>query len=194
MNTQTEKPIYVPSFISNPDNAYQRILDEVAWIEEQERRRECFMAHQPTDYQYLPMEGAPVYHSGAYHPLVEEIEQRINAEFGCSMNLCFLNHYAHQRQALGWHADDADIIDQTQPIVVVSLGAVREIWTRPSSIVDGERVSHKGEIPHEWRYTLENGSVFIMPPGFQNTHQHRIPKGDREMDGRISLTYRSGKF
>ena len=193
MNVKSESPTYVAGFIENPNEAYEVILNEAGWISEQERRRECFMAYQPTDYQYLPMDGAPVYHSLPYHPLVAEIEKHINAEFECRMDLCFLNHYADQRQALGWHADDADIIDQSQPIVVVSLGAVRDIWTRPSIIVEGERVSHKGEIPHEWRHSLGNGSVFVMPPGFQNTHQHRIPKGDRAMGGRISLTYRSRK-
>ncbi len=37
---------------------------------------------------------------------------------------------------------------------------------------------------------VEPGSLFIMPPGMQHTHEHRIPKGDRAMGGRISLTFR----
>lgn len=183
-----------PKFIEDPKTAYQQLLAEVPWITEVSRRQECFMAHEATDYQYLKQEGAPVYHSLAYHPLVASIEKNINTIYGCRMDLCFLNYYADQYQGLGWHADDDEIIDQEQPIVVVSIGSVREIWTRPSIIENNVRISHKGEIPREWRYKLENGSLFIMPPGFQNTHQHKIPKGDRAMSGRISLTYRSRKI
>ena len=38
---------------------------------------------------------------------------------------------------------------------------------------------------------LEHGSMFVMPPGMQQTHQHRIPKGSRRMGTRISLTFRA---
>jgi len=149
------------------------------------------MAHKATEYRYLDTPDAPVYKSVGYHPLVAAIESKINGLIGCRMDLCFLNHYVDQTHALGWHADDGEIIDQTQPIVVVSLGAERELWTRPSVVRNGVRQSHKGEIPTEWRHRLPNGSVLVMPPGFQNSHQHKIPRGDRQMGGRISLTYRS---
>jgi alkylated DNA repair dioxygenase AlkB len=191
MSTQTTDPIMIQEFVENPNAVFTQLLAEVPWVREQARRAECFMAHEPTTYKYLDTADAPVYSSIAYHPIVAEIETQINTAMGCRMDLCFLNYYENQHQALGWHADDGAIIDQTQPIVVVSFGAVREIWTRPSRLEDGVRISHKGEIPPEWRHRLGNGSVFVMPPGFQLTHQHKIPKGDREMGGRISLTYRS---
>lgn len=37
---------------------------------------------------------------------------------------------------------------------------------------------------------LTNGSLFVMPAGMQSTHFHRIPKGGRKMQPRISLTFR----
>lgn len=175
--------IYQKEFVDKPDEAFSILLNEVAWVREQERRAEAFMAHKPTEYRYLPQENAPSYKSTPYHALVHAIETRLNIKFGCKMNLCFLNYYANQSQALGWHSDDGEIIDQTQPIVVVSLGVERDLWVR--------EIGYKGEIPSEWKFTLHNGSVFIMPKGFQNLYQHRIPKGGREMAGRISLTYRA---
>ncbi len=51
----------------------------------------------------------------------------------------------------------------------------------------------KGNIPNEWKQSLGDGSLFVMPAGMQNTHKHKIPKGDRKMDARISLTYRCWK-
>ena len=45
--------------------------------------------------------------------------------------------------------------------------------------------------PLDQRVLLQNGSLFIMPPGYQDTHLHRIPKHDRPCGWRISLTFRS---
>jgi alkylated DNA repair dioxygenase AlkB len=139
------------------------------------------MSFIPRQYQYI--ENGPVYDSIDMHPLVTELMDRINEEFGYSLDVCFLNYYADQKKALGWHADDSEPIDQTQPIAVISFGQPREIWWKPNDF--------KGVIPHEWRQLLGDGSLFIMPAGMQDTHKHRIPKGDHEMGPRISLTYRA---
>jgi alkylated DNA repair dioxygenase AlkB len=48
----------------------------------------------------------------------------------------------------------------------------------------------KGDIPDEDKFLLENGSLFIMPAGYQKDHVHKIPKHDRVCGGRISLTFR----
>lgn len=48
-----------------------------------------------------------------------------------------------------------------------------------------------GKQPANQRLSLAEGSVFIMPPGYQDTHLHRIPKHDRPCGWRISLTFRS---
>lgn len=48
-----------------------------------------------------------------------------------------------------------------------------------------------GKQPVDQRVKLEEASLFIMPPGYQDTHLHRIPKHDRPCGWRISLTFRS---
>jgi transcription elongation factor Elf1 len=45
--------------------------------------------------------------------------------------------------------------------------------------------------PLDQRVKLEQGSIFVMPVGYQDTHLHRIPKHDRPCGWRISLTFRS---
>ena len=117
------------------------------------------------------------------HPLVKAIMDQINEQYGYSLDVCFLNYYVDHTKALGWHADDSHPIDQTEPIAVVSFGEPREIWWKPNE--------HKGIIPHEWRQKLGDGSLFLMPAGMQYTHKHKIPKGDRDMGPRISLTFRA---
>jgi len=159
------------------------LINEVPWVSEQARRKECFMSDEPREYQYI--ENGPIYYSVPFIPAVEYIRIVVNYIYQCRMNVCFLNYYEDQNQALGWHADDAPQIDQTEPIVVVSFGQAREIWWR--------RKDEKGVVPPEQRQLLEYGSVFVMPPGMQDTHFHRIPKGDRAMGPRVSLTYRCWK-
>lgn len=51
-----------------------------------------------------------------------------------------------------------------------------------------ERVT--GHVPPEDRYLLQRGSLFIMPPGFQEEMLHRIPKHPQPCGWRISLTFR----
>lgn len=97
-------------------------------------------------------------------------------------NVCVLNRYDNARQALGWHSDDSPEQDQSHPIAVMSFGQAREIWTRP--------IGASGVVLLEDRYLLEPGSLFIMPGGYQQTHQHRIPKVGAECGLRISLTFR----
>ena len=98
------------------------------------------------------------------------------------MNGAFLNRYENEKQHLGWHSDDFVEMDHTAPVCVVSFGEAREIWWR--------KIGESGLVPSEQRQKLSPGSLFIMPPGFQHTHEHRIPRGDREMTPRISLTFR----
>lgn len=100
-----------------------------------------------------------------------------------SFEVCFLNRYLDQSDHLGWHADDSPEMDDARPIAVISLGVEREIWFRPIPV--------KGEPPQEVsKVRLGHGSLFLMHPGMQETHQHRIPKASSLCGERISLTFR----
>lgn len=196
-------------------------LISLPWWSVTEARREYFMAPLPIEYTYGQGDNARTYTAGPYSRHVQAIEGCVNEilagkidpavyiaarqnemtvgdylktenaankplgpDWG-PMGGCFLNRYDHDRQALGWHSDDSDIMDHTKAVVVVSFGEPREIWWR--------KKGDKGVVPTENRQLLEPGSLFVMPPGFQQTHEHRIPKGDRPMQTRISLTFRAFK-
>lgn len=55
------------------------------------------------------------------------------------------------------------------------------------------KIIETGNIPDEDKYLLADGSLFVMPSGFQKYYLHKIPKSDRECGGRISLTFRKYK-
>lgn len=179
------EPTYIPSYTSTP--GITRLMQEVTWLQRVEARSEAFMSDVVRSYTYGAGRGERTYTSGPFEAGVDEVMGRLNldlAQLGYgSMNVCFLNRYDGRNQQLGWHADDHPGTDHTRPIVVLSFGQAREIWWRTNG--------QTGEVPASQRRLLEDGSMFIMPPGFQSTHQHRIPKGDREMACRVSLTFRA---
>jgi hypothetical protein len=199
------RPLYVPEFASAVSLA--DLFAETPWVTVADTRSECFMAPVPgTTYTYGEGRGVRTYTAVAYAPIVANIQDRFNSHVeGCltrevlsgglramvgedcdcgatNYNVCFLNRYDDASKHLGWHADDSPGMDHEHPIAVVSFGEAREIWWR--------RFGQTGVIPADQRQLLAHGSLFIMPPGFQREFQHRIPKGDRVMGVRASLTYR----
>ena len=173
------KPLYTPDYWENPET-FNKLKNEVPWIRVTETRQECFMAPSRTEYTYGEGKGVRTYTSVPYHDEVLEIQGAINKNY--DFNVCFLNRYDAASQHLGWHADDSPGMDHEHPIIVISFGEPREIWWREKG--------YRGVIPANQRQLLGHGSLFYMPPGFQLQYQHRIPKGDKPMGCRISLTYR----
>lgn len=172
------KPIYVPYFTEY--DIYSMLNTEVPWINNNAPRNECFMSDVPRVYSYGKF--PRTYTSVKFHPKVSELMAKLNAGGEACYNVCFLNYYGTDKEHLGWHADEFEGADDNHPIAVVSYGQAREIWIKHKG--------YSGIIPPENRYLLVSGSLFIMPPGFQQTMLHKIPKGDRPMGGRISLTFR----
>ena len=174
------------------DVTLEAILTSTPWIQVTEARLECFMSATTETYTYGEGRGVRTYSPVPYSPLVADIQHQLNRDdiggldgAACDVlayNVCFLNRYDNAAMQLGWHSDDSPGMNHEHPIAVVSFGQPREIWWREKE--------QQGVIPQSQRQLLEHGSIFIMPAGMQLTHQHRIPKGDRPMAPRGSLTYR----
>lgn len=124
---------------------------------------------------------------------------------GCTFDVCFINGYEGCRDHIGWHSDDSPEMDDERPIAIVSLGAARDIsFRRKMSAADAVALAAQLKLPAEdilanpkrikmdipERLRLQPGSICIMPPGMQDTHQHKIPKAGVILGPRISLTFR----
>lgn len=152
--------------------------NELPWTDAGAPRKECFLAKSPVDYTYGASPYARTYSSNPIPDFMFGFWAYAEMFARCEFELCFCNGYENERNHLGWHADDSDSVDDNRPILVVSIGAEREIWFR-----DRERTFVD-------KLRLENGSGLIMPAGMQDTHDHRIPKSDRKCGPRISFTFR----
>lgn len=182
------------------------------WITKRTARHEYFMSEVVREYTYGTGQHAEKYESRPFTDCVLWLMDKLNRDMNTEFNVCFLNKYDDEKQHLGWHADEFPGMRSDQPIGVMSFGAEREIWVRPKmnpncpmcsgtgvqkqdngGVTESVRCQCLGPqiIPLNQRFKLEEASLFLMPPGYQDTHQHRIPKHDRPCGWRISLTFRS---
>ncbi len=171
---------YRPGFISNPDAIFERLWDELDWERrEGVPRREYWTNVFDRSYTYGNGVGERTYDARPTHSAIEEVSDVLEAELGFRYEGCFLNGYKDSSDSLGPHADDDKKIDHSRPIAVVTVGDGRDIECR--AMGGGPKL----------RVFLEPGSLFLMKPGMQSTHLHRIPKAGFIMKKpRISLTFR----
>ena len=175
------EPIYIPGYIDSAtaDREFTRMWETLDWERRDDApRREYWQNNYDLPYTYGRGAGERTYACKPWDEFVFATMERINKEFGYRLDCCFMNGYGDKRDALGYHADDSPEMDPSEPVMSLSLGGERDIEYR-----DNERTFAK-------RVRLGHGSLFIMPPHFQQSYQHRIPKAGYEVPPRISLTYR----
>lgn len=163
-------------------------LQKIAWVRRgQVPRMEYFTSTIGRPYTYGKGDFARTYDPNPDVHVITLLTAELKNSTGVDYELCFLNRYLDQSQSqhLGWHSDDSPEIDAARPIAIVSLGVERDIWFRaiPNPAVDD--TIHRFEAVR-----LTHGSLCIMAPGMQQTHQHRIPKAGFQCGERISLTFR----
>lgn len=174
--------MYYPKFVSEAiaNEQLEYMWNNLDWYQvENTPRREYWQNVYDVPYTYGSGRGVRTYEARPWDSYCAGLMYSLNRTFDCNMNCCFINGYSDEKDSLGWHADDSPEMNDDQPIISVSLGEEREIFTR------------NNETKEITKYMLGNGSAFVMPPGFQNTHEHKIPRGGRPMGKRISLTYRN---
>lgn len=180
---------YIPNFL--PDIAADWAFEELLTIDWEQRddvpRKEYYCNDTNVPYTYGRGAGIRTYYPKPAPTPVHIIRYLLELHLNTKLDVCFLNYYETSRNHLGWHSDDSPEMDPERPIVSVSLGGERPLLTRPiffGTEFAPELVSS---------YPLSHGSAFIMPAGFQQKFQHKIPKVGYQLGPRISLTFRGYK-
>lgn len=188
---------YIPNFIAAPDVLFQRLWNELEWVRHDKvPRREYYCSASASPYRYGKEPFTRTYHAQYWHPTIIEIMSQIMLAYGVTFDVCFLNGYEDQSDHLGWHSDDSPEMDDARPIAIVSLGVEREIWFRRKPVPpvlgwkQGELQMLKSDPSPHYPLLLGNGSLCLMHPGMQDTHQHKIPKAAFMAGARVSLTFR----
>ena len=181
---------YVPKHILNADAAFAALRDELQWVKHDDApRHEYYCNDVPKPYTYGRGNGVRTYEPQPYHPMILEIRKSVEAFANSVFEVCFLNRYLHQRDQLGWHADDSPEMDDARPIAIVSLGVEREIWFREKP-VSTPPAPYDAYLNIVENIKLGHGSLCLMAAGMQDEWQHRIPKASFQCGERISLTFR----
>jgi hypothetical protein len=178
---------YFPSFLATDATyVFDRLWADLDWVRaEGSNRREYYVARAGIGaYTYGRGAGRRTYEPQFAHILIRSVWNMVETMTGVKFDVCFLNGYENERDALGWHADDSPEMDDARPIAIVSLGAEREIMFRPKG-TDQARQNLLRET-----LMLQNGSLCLMASGMQDTHEHKIPKAGRAVGPRISFTFR----
>lgn len=174
---------YLPGFFPEADAIFQQLWNEQNWLRHDKvPRREYYSNDFPEPYTYGLKDYARTYHPQPYHPSVLAIRKKIEDWTGTRFEVCFQNGYEDQSDQLGWHSDDSPEMDDDRPIAIVSFGVEREIHFR--------EIGNKSNSEGVTKLKLGHGSLCLMLPGMQDTHQHRIPKASFMCGARISLTFR----
>lgn len=180
---------YLPGFFDKPDELFANLRDGLSWIRHDKVPRSEYYANErqkPYTYGTPPFDRT--YQPQPWTMPLIAIRSLLEKQCGCTFEVVFLNRYHDQSDQLGWHSDDSPEMDDDRPIAIVSLGVEREIWFRETPT--GLRQDGFGTVA---KLKLEHGSVCLMHPGMQDTHQHRIPKAGFMCGERISLTFRGYK-
>lgn len=177
--------------------AFRELWTGLAWERRSDAPRYEYWTNKLNrDYTYGRGAGVRTYSAKPEPEWVTKVNERLADRLGFEFEGCFLNGYDAGRNKpdwLGWHEDDDDGIDHSKPIAIVTLYAppgtnTRSLFTREKIGVDDSGRMEYGD-PVET--ILENGSLVLMPAGFQDTHQHAILKPAGKWDSRISMTFRS---
>jgi alkylated DNA repair dioxygenase AlkB len=176
------EPLFKPLFLSAEEASH--LLQSLNGYKDWSRGK--FIAHQvprdemwfgPFPYKFSQRTLQPI----DWTTELVELRARVEAFCGSEFNSVLLNRYRDGKDSVDWHADDEPEMSRLHPIASISLGGERIFTIK-------ENGSHKTV-----KYPLSHGSIIVMPPGFQATHKHRIPKTTKNVGMRINLTFRHMK-
>lgn len=142
------------------------------------KRKIAWYADQPVSYTYSGYTKMAL----AWPDFLREIKQRVERECGEVFNSCLCNVYSTGEEGMSWHSDAEKDLIENGVIGALSLGGERKFSFKHRQT--GESVS----------LVLAHGSLLIMKGATQKNWLHSLPKTRRDIEPRVSLTFRQMRF
>ena len=169
---ESELMFIIDSFIPEPSQLYQILLNSISWNDRIKSRKEASF-------------GVPYNYSGAIWPemafpasLLPTLDL-VSAQIGYRPNNCLALFYPNKNSTMGYHFDEIDQLASGTGITVVSLGAERQMSFQHQKSKEEEH------------YLLKNGSLLFMSAEMQSVWKHGLLADKTVTGGRISLAFRS---
>ena len=117
---------------------------------------------------------------------IQDVLDWVNWYFGTNFNSVLVNRYGNKNVFIDWHQDNEHNVDQSQPVMTLSVGAIRRFRVSDSKLKETRTQDYTKE--------LKSNSMFVMKPGVQESHYHKLETGRGNKRGecgkRYSLTFR----
>lgn len=178
---------YYGTVLQNPQSYYERLMEEVAWQNDQTlifgrlittKRMVAWYGDEALEYTYSGTKKVAFPWNTTLLELKRIVEHLTHETF----NSCLLNLYHDGNEGMGWHSDAEKDLKENGTIASLSLGAERKFSFRHKQ--SKERID----------LTLENGSLLLMRGTTQKYWLHQLPKSKKITRGRINLTFRTIVF
>ena len=117
------------------------------------------------------------------YPNIKATMDKVNSAFGCDLNCLLVSFYKSGAVGARLHCDDEEELDHNQPIVVVSLGAVRTV-----QFVGNNQESFRS---NALTISPSSGSAYVMRAGCQQRFRHRVRVLKKIKGYRVSLSFRA---
>lgn len=177
---------YYPDFFSQEDSDryFNHLVNDVPWKQEpififgrqiMQPRLTAFYSDEGKDYGYsgIRMESHP------WTNELSEIKRKIEAVAGATFSGALLNYYRDGKDSMGWHRDNEKELGKEPLIGSVSFGASRVFQFREYATKKSVR-----------SVQLSHGSLLLMKGESQQYWEHRIPKKQKQLAGRVNITFR----
>lgn len=175
---------YYGTVLQNPQSYYERLMEEVAWQNDQTlifgrlittKRMVAWYGDEALEYTYSGMKKV----ASPWNTTLLELKRIVEHLTHETFNSCLLNLYHDGNEGMGWHSDAEKDLKENGTIASLSLGAERKFYFRHKQ--SKERID----------LTLENGSLLLMRGTTQKYWLHQLPKSKKITRGRINLTFRT---
>lgn len=177
---------YHPTFFSldKAHELFEKLKSEIPWQQDTitvygknhlQPRLTALYGNEGKPYGYSNI----VMHPHQWTPLLMFIKEEVEKECQESFTTVLLNYYRNGQDSNGWHADNEKELGRNPIIASLSFGAERVFQLKHNSIETAKQ-----------NITLQNGSLLLMKGTTQHFWKHQIPKTQKEIGGRINLTFR----
>lgn len=175
---------YYGTVLQNPQSYYERLMEEVAWQNDQTlifgrlittKRMVAWYGDEALEYTYSGMKKV----ASPWNTTLLELKRIVEHLTHETFNSCLLNLYHDGNEGMGWHSDAEKDLKENGTIASLSLGAERKFSFQHKQ--SKERID----------LTLENGSLLLMRGTTQKYWLHQLPKSKKITRGRINLTFRT---
>ncbi|KIN13437.1 alpha-ketoglutarate-dependent dioxygenase AlkB [Vreelandella titanicae] len=142
------------------------------------KRKIAWYADKPVSYTYSGYTKMAL----VWPDFLREIKQVVESHCGEMFNSCLGNFYSSGDEGMSWHSDAEKDLVESGSIGALSLGGARKFSFKHKPT--GESVS----------LNLEHGSLLIMKGTTQQNWLHSLPKTKKDVEPRVSLTFRQMRF